>query len=201
MLATPQCRSNADWISHLSGGGDLCDAALSDLRRLLLKGLHRSVGPSAAGAFLLEDFAQEALIRITKGIASFRHESRFETWAMSIAVRVAVSEMRRARWQDVSLEQMVEAGRLFPETQPADHESNALMSAVRQAVLHGLTARQRDAILAELGGAPPDEVARRLGTNRNALYKLVHDARLRIKQTIQNAGWTEDQVHDVLRGK
>jgi len=120
---------------------------------------------------------------------------------MSIGVRVAVSEMRRARWKDVSLEEMVEAGRLFPESTATDHESNQLMSAVSDAVQNGLTSKQRDAILAELGGAPPDEVARRLGTNRNALYKLVYDARTRIRQAILKAGWTEDQVLRVLGGR
>ena len=199
--AMPRKRTNAEWISELSAGGELREAALTDLRRILVKGLHHSIGPTCAGAFLIEDFVQEALIRIFATIASFRGESRFETWAMSIAVRVAVSEMRRARWKDVSLDQMVEAGRLFPETKSADHESNQLMGVVTAAIQKGLTTKQRDAILAELGGAPPDEVAQRLGTNRNALYKLVYDARARIKQAILDAGWTEAHVRLILEGK
>ncbi|MBY0508116.1 MAG: sigma-70 family RNA polymerase sigma factor [Bryobacteraceae bacterium] len=191
-----QNRSNEEWVSDLSGDGDRREAALGDLRRLLMNGLRRSVGGSA-----LEDYVQAALIRITGGLGSFRGDSRFETWALSIGVRVAVSEMRRARWREVSLDEMVEAGRLFPAEQAVNHESNQLMQVVHEAIQAGLTAKQREAILAELGGAPPDEVARRLGTNRNALYKLVYDARARIRQAILQAGWTEEQVLGVLGGR
>ena len=48
-----------------------------------------------------------------------------------------------------------------------------------------LTDRQRQAMTAViLGGMNLEEVARRMDTNRNALYKLLHDARQRIKQRI-----------------
>ncbi len=42
---------------------------------------------------------------------------------------------------------------------------------------------------------PFEEVARRMGTNRNALYKLIHDTRLRLKQRLSQEGLT---VNDVL---
>ena len=44
-----------------------------------------------------------------------------------------------------------------------------------------LTEKQRTALLAELKGMPQDEIAKHLGSNRNALYKLTHDARRRLK--------------------
>ena len=39
-----------------------------------------------------------------------------------------------------------------------------------------------------------EEAARRLKTNRNALYKLLHDARLRLKQRLQTEGLTAQEV-------
>jgi RNA polymerase sigma-70 factor, ECF subfamily len=56
----------------------------------------------------VEDFAQEALIKIMANLDSFRGESRFTTWAQKIAVRVAFTELRRLRWQDVSLDEALE---------------------------------------------------------------------------------------------
>jgi RNA polymerase sigma-70 factor (ECF subfamily) len=35
---------------------------------------------------------------------------------------------------------------------------------------------------------PLDEIARRMGTNRNALYKLLHDARKRLKKRMLAEG-------------
>lgn len=193
-------RTNADWVASLSAPGPAREAALAALRRFLLHGLRRSFASSLPVDLHLEDFVQEALLRITTGIHKFRGDSRFETWAMSIAVRIAIAELRRVRWRDVSLDQMIEAGRLFPQAPPGAAPSGELIVVMGHAIRDGLTPWQRDAILAELGGAPPDEIARRLGTNRNALYKLIYDARVRLKQAILKAGWTEDQVLSVLRG-
>jgi RNA polymerase sigma-70 factor (ECF subfamily) len=52
-----------------------------------------------------------------------------------------------------------------------------------------LTDRQRTALMAvALQEMPLEEVARRLGTERNALYKLLHDARKRLKRRLAEAG-------------
>jgi len=61
---------------------------------------------------MVEDSVREALILITKRLQSYRGDSRFTTWALSIATHVTLSEMRRSRWSDVSLDQMVEAGQI-----------------------------------------------------------------------------------------
>lgn len=53
----------------------------------------------------LEDFAHDALLKIIAALDTFRGESHFTTWAHKIAVRVALTELRR-RWRDVSLGEM-----------------------------------------------------------------------------------------------
>jgi RNA polymerase sigma-70 factor (ECF subfamily) len=45
-----------------------------------------------------------------------------------------------------------------------------------------------------VGGMPLEEVARRMDTNRNALYKLIHDARKRLLNSLQNEGFTTEEV-------
>ncbi len=55
----------------------------------------------------IEDFAQEALIKILDNLDSFRGESHFTTWAQKIAVRVAFTELRRKQWRNVSLQDLV----------------------------------------------------------------------------------------------
>jgi len=49
----------------------------------------------------------------------------------------------------------------------------------------GLTEKQRSALLAELKEIPQDEITRHTGSNRNAIYKLTHDARNRLKKDLE----------------
>ena len=65
-----------------------------------------------ADASTVEDFAQEAVLKVLAGMNTFRGDGRFTTWALSIGMRVAFSEMRKARWKDVSLDALSAAGRL-----------------------------------------------------------------------------------------
>jgi hypothetical protein len=54
--------------------------------------------------------------------------------------------------------------------------------------------KQRLALTAELKGMPQDEIARQLGSNRNAVYKLTHDARCRLKAGLEAAGFGADSL-------
>ena len=70
------------------------------------------------------------------------------------------------------------------------------MDIVYKLIETELTERQRTAIIAVLqGGVPLGEVAERMGTNRNALYKLIHDARKRLQESLyKEAGLTAQEV-------
>ena len=58
-----------------------------------------------------------------------------------------------------------------------------------------LTDKQRQALIAvRVQGMPLEEVARRMGTNRNALYKLLHDARQRLKRKMEAEGLSPEEV-------
>ena len=99
-------RSNDQWLAALRGPNR--DEALADLRVLLMRGLRGALGGQANRAdSSVEDFAQEALIKILGNLDSFRGECRFTTWAHKICVRTAFAEMRRSRWRDVSLDEVV----------------------------------------------------------------------------------------------
>jgi len=102
-------RSNDEWIADLSKPGPQRDVALTDLRALLVRGLGYALGdrPDVREANT-EDFAQDALLKILDNLGAFRGESRFTTWAQKIAVRVALTELRRRRWSDVSLDKITE---------------------------------------------------------------------------------------------
>jgi len=191
-------RSNEQWIADLSQPGPQRDAALDDLRAFLVRGLGYALASrSNVRDIDLEDFAQDGLLKILAGLDTFRGESRFTTWAQKIAVRVAFTELRRRRWRDVSLEEILPSPdtdfipevladpKIGPEQQAMQR---IILSRLRQLISEQLTDRQRQAMMAVLQGMPLEEVARRMDTNRNALYKLLHDARQRLQQQMLEEG-------------
>jgi RNA polymerase sigma-70 factor (ECF subfamily) len=197
-------RTNEEWLADLRGPAR--DQALADLRALLVRGLRYALAdrPGVTEADL-EDFAQDALLKILAGLDSFRGESRFTTWAQKITVRVALTELRRRRWRDVPLRDLVapyEDADLTPAvlTDPAaSPEGQAarqmVVEALRRLIAEELTGRQRQAVTAVMmGGMPLEEVARRMGTNRNALYKLLHDARRRLQRRMIAEGFSPRDV-------
>ena len=179
------------------------DEALADLYDLLVRGLRAALGSYGTGVDAnVEDFAQEALIKITGNLGSFRGESRFTTWAQKIAMNVALTELKRRRWRDVSLQDLV-ARREAAARGPADPRltpeqltfQNMVLRELHRIVDEELTDKQREAVVAViLEGMPVSEVAKRMGTNQNALYKLLHDARRKLKRRMEVAGLSPHEV-------
>jgi RNA polymerase sigma factor (sigma-70 family) len=194
-------RTNEQWLTDLRGPNP--DEALADLYDLLVRGLRVSLGSYGGGVDAnAGDFAQEALIKITSNLDSFRGESRFTTWALKIAMNVALTELKRKRWRDVSLQELV-ARHKAANREPADTQlspeqlalQNTVLQELRRIVDEELTDRQREAVVAVLlEGMPISEVATRMGTNQNALYKLLHDARRKLKRQMEAAGLSPQEV-------
>lgn len=189
-----QDRDNNQWIETLQVDGPLRDAALSDLRATLLTGLKTALkSRSDFVDSLLDDFVQDSLVRIMRSLDQFQGRSRFVTWATAIAIRVGVTEMRRRRWRDVSLEKLVADTGFEPaaavEATPRS-ERQPIIEAMYRIIGSDLTEKQRTVLLAEIKGMAQEEIARQMGSSRNALYKLSHDARQRLKQGLEKAGFT-----------
>ena len=203
-------RTNEEWLADLSSTGPERAQALEDLRERLERGLsfylsHERSDLSERSTEELQqmaqDFTQDALLKILNNLDTFRSESLFTTWATKIAARVAISELRRARWRDYSLENLTGDGEIMPTVtsldispadapQPEDHtERQEILDLLDDAINTALIERQRTALMAHaIDGLPVEEIARRMDTNRNALYKLIHDARLKLKRHLEHQG-------------
>jgi RNA polymerase sigma-70 factor (ECF subfamily) len=208
-LANPIVRTNQQWLSDLKSIGSPRELALSDLRGILIGGLRvglsgwaNSIGPAFEA--LAEDFVQDALLKIIDHLDSFEGRSQFTTWAHKIAIRAALTELRRQHWKDASLDEMLEAEETgaapAPMTDSAPNpevmaERSNLMLQVQKMMLEELTDKQRQAMtLVAIKNIPLEEVARRMGTERNALYKLLHDARLKLKRRLMREGLSPQEL-------
>jgi RNA polymerase sigma-70 factor (ECF subfamily) len=196
-----QERTNEQWLAELRGPNP--NEALADLYGLLVRGLRAALGGRADGVDAnIGDFAQEALIKIVSNLDSFRGESHFTTWAKKIAMNVTLTELKRRRWRDVSLQDLLDrrtaTGRGLADPQLTPEQvafQNMVLAKLRRTIDEELTDRQREAVVAViLEGMPIAEVARRMGTNQNALYKLLHDARKKLKLRMEAAGLSPQEV-------
>ncbi len=196
-------RTNLEWQEALHS--PQADAAISDLRAILLRGLRYALAGRGVTESDLEDFTQDALLKVLRELASFRGEARFTTWAQKVAVRVALTELRRRRWRDVSLQDLLaehEESDFTPDvlTDKAPDPGQIvvqtmMMEKIQRIIAEELTDRQRQAMMAVMqGGMPLQEVAERMGTNRNAMYKLLYDARQRLQGRMMREGLSPDEL-------
>ncbi|MBE0681561.1 MAG: sigma-70 family RNA polymerase sigma factor [Anaerolineales bacterium] len=201
-------RTNEEWVADLRAGGDRQALALEDLRAIILRGLPYAIAGrlnpnSPESEALTEEVVQETLMRVLQYLDTFEGRSQFTTWAHKIAVRAALTELRRVRWREVPLPEMEmndEADtsyRELPDEQASPEEQlsrTEMMSRVNQIIMEELTEKQRKALMGIMEGFPLEEAAQRMGTNRNALYKMLHDARLRLKKRLEKEGLTPQEI-------
>ncbi|HEX8992615.1 MAG TPA: RNA polymerase sigma factor [Anaerolineales bacterium] len=215
-LAVMPTRTNEDWLSDLHSSGPSREAALADLREVVRHGLPYALSRwlSPDGPLftpLVEEVTQETLLRVLDQLETFEGRSMFTTWVQKIAVRIALTELRRKRWQDTSLDELVDneeapaPPRLMADRAPSPEamaERTDMVDAVRRILEQELTPKQRQAlVLLGIQDVPLEEAARRMKTNRNALYKLLHDARLRLKRRLLAEGISAQEVLSAFEEK
>jgi RNA polymerase sigma-70 factor (ECF subfamily) len=144
---------------------------------------------------IIEAAADEATMAVLHNLDGFEGRSRFTTWVYKFGVWHAASEARRALWRDRAFvldndDALVDGHPLTPES---SMEARDLSGAVAVAIRTTLTAHQRRVVMAQLvDEVPIDVLAERLGTSRNALYKALHDARVRLRGELVRRGYLHD---------
>jgi len=203
-------RTNEEWLSQLSASGTAQETAIADLRDLLLRaalyffsrnlddfqGLQRDEILQRA-----EDCAQEALVAVLNHLPDFRGDSKFTTWAYKFAINMSMMASRREGWKSVSLDQFdsFEYPYFGDWTMPNKSEGAGpeqftiqaeIQKTIQEVIESDLTEKQRRVLLLMVfHDVPMDEVVRHLDTNRNAVYKLLHDARRKLKRGLQARGF------------
>ena len=210
-------RTNNEWIADLQSESEPRNSALADLHAVILNGLpyalKKWLSPSNPRFTpLAEEVAQETLLRVMDNLDSFEGRSKFTTWVHKIAINIALTELRRKRWEEFSLDDLVDDEesppliRLMLDQDAVSPESavegDDVLQQVKRIILEELTVKQRKAMVAiAVKKVPLEEVARRMGTNRNALYKLMHDSRRRLKHRLEREGLTTQAIFEVFENR
>ncbi len=200
--AGPLDPESAEWLGALNGKGPQREAALARLHGMLLRIAQREcrrrgprlgiTGPE------LEDLAYQAaadaLVAITRKLGQFRGESRFTTWAYKFVILEVSDKIGRHFWQNPGVPLDAEDWDRLPDRfgfDPArEAEWRDLLAALRRAVDTELSPRQRQVFVAIVVNAVPlDALVIELGSNRNAIYKTMFDARRKLRAALAANGY------------
>jgi RNA polymerase sigma-70 factor (ECF subfamily) len=203
-------RTNEEWLHELKSGGENQESAIADLRDLLLRATlyffsrnRGDFGGISRDELLqrAEDCAQEALIAVLNHLEDFRGDSKFTTWAYKFAINVALMTARRERWKGKSLDELdFSHNGTFFEWALRDKSSGTgpdrsavqgeIIATIREVIERDLTDKQRAVVtMMVFNEVPMDVLVQRLGTNRNAIYKMLHDARRKLKSGLHARGF------------
>jgi RNA polymerase sigma-70 factor (ECF subfamily) len=141
--------------------------------------------------------ADDAMLAILAKLAGFRGESRFITWAYRFVILEVSSKLGRHYWRNPPI--ALDAGQWerLPDRfgiDPARHaEAAGIFAEVRRVVDDELTAHQRRVFVAiVVDGIPLDALAAELGLRRNAVYKVIFDARRKIRRALVAKGYLDE---------
>jgi RNA polymerase sigma-70 factor, ECF subfamily len=209
-------RTNPEWLNDLGTQGAAQTEALEDLRQILLVAAQKTFShflgdlpafPQEAIVSLSEDCAQEALISVLDHLKEFHGDSKFSTWAYKFSVNISLRTARRERQRFLSQEpkreepgsddwELLKVSKVSPGNEESALQKE-IWAVIRTTIQNELTPRQREVLrLMVFNEVPMDEVVERLKTNRNAGYKMLHDARQKIKTRLLAKGI---KVEDALR--
>jgi RNA polymerase sigma-70 factor, ECF subfamily len=212
VLSLVDTRSNEAWLADLQSAGPRHEHAIIDLRDYLLRAVlvyltrHRSDVSSLDYEELqqlAEDWAQQGVLQVLDKLPTFRGDSKFTTWAYRVVINLVAGDLRRKRWESVSLEALTESdqpdlrlkedsSQPSPETEVTRGEAWA---AIQLVIENDLTERQRSVLTqVVLEGIPVETVAESMGTNRNNIYKIVHDARRKLRRELEQRDWSAEDV-------
>lgn len=212
-------RSNSEWLTQLRAEGTPEQAeAIEDLRLYLLRAVlyFFSASPGDLRGLarqeieqVAQDLAQDALLTILKNLDEFRGESKFTTWAYRFAINMSLVEARRQRYKNLSLDRLFENPDL-PDFQFEDKDSpdpsrsaqqQEIWETVREVIANELTDRQRAILTAIVfDDVPVDIVTEQFHMNRNAVYKMVHDARAKLKKRLEERGFDVGEILTLFGG-
>ena len=197
------------WVDGLQTTGAAHDRCVAQLHALLLRVARHEARRKAISVRLegqeLDDIvnqvADDALMAIKAKVGEFRGESRFTTWAYRFVVYEVSTKIGRHCWRNRPDTLDADAWERIPDSlaasPPLASEQRESLRVLRAAIDNDLTDLQRRVFVAiALNEVPMDAFARELGSNRNAVYKTLFDARRKLRACLAAAGHARPELHE-----
>jgi RNA polymerase sigma-70 factor, ECF subfamily len=189
------------WLAELRPDHPRRHEAVVRLRARLLRvarhelGRRRSrLGQIAGPEFddLAEQAVNDAVVALLGKLDEFKGLSRFTTWAYKFVMFEVSGKVAAHAWKhnppgadELTLNRLTDTIAALPDDQLEQREQLRLLAIA----IERLTARQREVFVAvALNEVPSDVIALQLGSNRNAVYKNLFEARRRLREMLAEAG-------------
>lgn len=196
---------SAAWLRRLAAGSGEGWAAERELHaklvRIALAEVRRRQSSTPVTGPELDDIAHQAaadaMLAILAKLGDFRGESRFTTWAYRFVILEVSAKLGRHYWRNppavldaAQWERLPDRLGLDPERHA---EAAAILAELRRVVEEELTGHQRRVFVAiVVDQVPLDALAARLGLRRNAIYKVIFDARGKIRRALAANGYLDE---------
>ena len=192
-LLDPDSRS---WWHRLHGCESVRTEAIEELHERLQREakFHVRQRVSTLSAFPRSDIddlatqaANDALIALLGKLDDYRGESQFLTWARRFAALEAKVSVRRRLGRDrVGISRDPDHALLVADPGCSLHDRVEMRERLRiltKVINNRLTVRQRAVLVAvAIDGVSTDTLAGELRTTPGAIYKTLHDARMKLRQ-------------------
>ena len=201
-------RDNKEWLRDLQSDDPVVrDQATSQLQERLRRSIYKQFLGRGLSDSCIDDVVQETTLRIFNRMDSFRGDSGFLTWATAFSIRTGMEMLRRGFWSprtssdfakasgSINLAEQWKGQAPTPEDLVQQAEVLELMTRVMN---ESLTARQRCSLLHKLQGWTVAQIQGELGTTRGAVYKLMHDARAKLREAMERAGYDGNTIRDLF---
>lgn len=145
------------------------------------------------GAMDAEEVAQEAFIRIFRGLPKFRGDAALGTWIYRLAVKAALSH--RSRRGTVPAREFVDAdARGETPAVPPEPGDLALRRQLERALALLPTGYRTVIVLHDVEGLEHEEVAAILGCHVGTSKSQLHKARARLREMLAGKGITAAEL-------
>jgi RNA polymerase sigma-70 factor (ECF subfamily) len=199
-------QESAAWVGDLAADSPARDAAAARLHALLLRVTRAECARRKAmipdrGHEELDDLcvqaANDALLGILRKLPEYRGEARFTTWACKFAIFEISTRLRRHAWRQRQLTTDESIWETLPDSAPlalAVFQGSETLARLHHAVREELTERQRQVFhAAVLEEVPIDVLAERMNSTRGAVYKVLHDARTKLRRAMERGERQEER--------
>jgi RNA polymerase sigma-70 factor, ECF subfamily len=187
------------WLTQLHAERPVRDAALGRLHALLLREARHEVRRRTAAMAhpsgrdlddLAVESADDAVVAVLSKLDAFRGDALFTTWARRFAALEVPGKIRRRLGHTRETPTDSEH---WPAERPSHDdpqqlaEVSELARTIGRLIAEELTVHQREVLLAmTIDEVPTSRLAIRLDSTPGALYKTLHDARVKLRAELHD---------------
>ena len=136
------------------------------------------------------DMTQESLIKIYRGLRTYRHESSFSSWVYRLTVNTCLDGLRKRKKEPLSLDSTMESGVVIEDKNSISPEEHTLNIESREDIQTAISTLSKDhritVLLRDIQGLSYDEIAETLNISIGTVKSRLNRGRQRLKEILLN---------------